>query len=57
MGDSVLNTSPRPFHSIRPDATTDAKLSICRRSCHGVSTTVTGRAGDGRGESPVCGVS
>lgn len=28
MGDSVLKNRPKPFHSINPDATTDAKLSI-----------------------------
>ena len=32
IGDSVLKKSPRPFHSIKPDAITDAKLSICRRT-------------------------
>ena len=32
MGDSVLKKRPSPFHSIKPDAMTDAKLSIWRRS-------------------------
>lgn len=32
MGDSVFVSSPRPFHIMRPDAMTEAKLRSCRRT-------------------------